>query len=303
MAPSWLRLHKGDCREVLRLHEDNSVDAVITDPPYGISEKIHADKLLNGWLTQQTPVGSGWDHLPGPSHWSAIVRTLKPGAFAVAFGSPRTFDILTVGMRLSGLEIVDSIAWLHNGGFPKNRDLGEGRGTALRPSFEPIIVAKKPTEGTLSENLAKWGTGGINIQRTGDEEVFINRWDEGAKPFGGGAGTPYHTVSSRGRWPRNVVVDEQTAEQLNTRAKYFYCVKVNQGQEKCINKHPTQKPLELMKYLCELFCPSHGVVLDPFMGSGTTGIAARDTNRRFIGIETEKPFFDLAMERLSEHSN
>jgi len=176
-----------------------------------------------------------------------------------------------------------------------------GWGTALKPAHEPIVLARKPiSEKTITDNVLKHGTGGINIDgcRVG--------------------------LSELGRFPANVIHNGLQEDW----ARYFYCPKASKkernfglidleekqysfdGRKKEIenpfqrnksvakNNHPTVKPIKLMQYLCRLITPKGGTVLDPFMGSGTTGLACEAEGFDFIGIEKEEEYFETAKARL-----
>ncbi len=175
----------------------------------------------------------------------------------------------------------------------------KGWGTALKPAHEPIVMARKPiSEKSIAENVLKHGTGGINIDgcRVGNEE----RTHKGMSSLGVMHDDDWKPkdieVTSKGRFPANVMHSG-----LNTEwARYFYCPKVSQEERNNAdtNTHPTVKPQELMKYLCRLVTPKGGTVLDPFMGSGSTGMAAKDEGFDFIGIEKEQEYFDIANARI-----
>lgn len=192
-------IYHGDCLSVLPSLEANSIDTVITDPPYGISF-----------------MGEDWDYgVPGVHFWQEIIRAAKPGAMLLAFGGTRTHHRLMTAIEDAGWEIRDCLIWLYGSGFPKsldiskaidkekliNRDIlgytinarpnrvgkktklsglqtigGEitapsstaaklwsGYGTALKPAWEPIVLAMKPLDGTFSQNAQKWGVAGINV--------------------------------------------------------------------------------------------------------------------------------------------
>lgn len=171
---------------------DNSIDAVVTDPPYGLSKQPDMNEVLRHWLNGDDYVHTGggfmgktWDSfVPGPSVWKEVFRVLKPGGYLLAFFGTRTYDLGTLAVRLAGFEIRDQIDWVYGSGFPKSLDVSkatnneqwEGWGTALKPAHEPICVARKPLAGTVAENIVQFGTGGMNIDgcRVGDE-VRINQ--------------------------------------------------------------------------------------------------------------------------------
>lgn len=259
---------QGDCREVLKQYDAETFDAVVTDPPYGLSKQPDMREVLAHWLagddyksTGGGFMGKEWDSfVPGPATWAEVFRVLKPGAHALVFAGSRTHDLMATALRLAGFEIRDTIMWLYGSGFPKSHDVAkaidkaagverevigptkgagssntnslgifndtyditaaatpaakqwDGWGTALKPAFEPVIVARKPTPLTVAANVQKYGTGAINIDGcrvpTGGESVTINRWTDGAKPFGGGAGHGYEgSENDAGRWPANIIHD------------------------------------------------------------------------------------------------
>lgn len=142
-------LHLGDCREVLRELEPESIDSCVTDPPYEL-----------GFM------GKGWDKAGvafDPTTWAEVLRVLKPGAHLLAFGGTRTYHRMACAIEDAGFEIRDSLDWIYGTGFPKSLNVGEGRGTALKPAHEPIVLARKPLIGTVAANVERFGTGAINV--------------------------------------------------------------------------------------------------------------------------------------------
>jgi len=306
-----LKIIHGDCQEIMKCFSDNSIDFVVTDPPYGIN---FLNKL--------------WDRdIPYVEIWEQCLRVCKPGSMLAAFGGSRTHHHLMIAIEKAGWEIRDCIMWIYGSGFPKSHnhfDLA-GYGTALKPAYEPIIIAMKPLEGTYKENAEKWGIGGINVDvcRIGFEEEKII---EGTK----------------GRWPANIILDEESAKMLDEQtgelrsgggnrrpngggkmfngfkpqeayfrassggaSRFFYCAKAsqkerNKGLDEKLN-HPTVKPISLMKYLLKLLAPpGDSICLDPFSGSGSTLIAARELGIRCIGIEKEEEYFKISKKRVHQ---
>lgn len=230
----------GDCRVVLATMAENSVDAVVCDPPYEL-----------GFM------GKAWDRSGvafDPATWAAVLRVAKPGAYLLAFGGTRTchriasaiedggweirdrfrfecdpetkygplWDSLDERQRMALLELLNDqidlgseLAWVYGSGFPKSKN-GPWGGTALKPAHEPIVVARKPLIGTVAANVLKHGTGALNIDgcRVPHGEQIDGRWGNGTRPggFGNvgadkGASEPCGKFSAAGRWPANVIHD------------------------------------------------------------------------------------------------
>jgi hypothetical protein len=190
-------LHLGDCLEVLRGMPDCSVDAVVTDPPYGLSF-----------------MGKKWDYdVPSVEVWAECLRVLKPGGHLLAFAGTRTQHRMAVRIEDAGFEIRDMIAWVYGSGFPKSHNLKDewqGWGTALKPALEPITVARKPLAGTVAENVLAHGTGGLNVDgcRVGTESTIRNN----NVSLGGSGNHIYGNAgacvagSHSGRWPANLIL-------------------------------------------------------------------------------------------------
>lgn len=400
------RLLLGDCRDSMRAMDAESIDAIVSDPPYGLSF-----------------MGKGWDHgVPGQDFWIEALRVAKPGAHLLAFGGTRTFHRLVVAIEDAGWEIRDCLMWVYGSGFPKSLDVSkaidkaagvkrevvgvagksgsarnsmagdfaggeclttaaatdaekawQGWGTALKPAYEPIIMARKPLTGTVAANVLRHGTGAINVDgcRVGHREE---------RPLMRAAGMGYHGSEAQGlvsdggmgRWPANILHDgsdevtglfpmsngSKTRTQQKTQdegkgtalnrmmrpegyqtpgytdagsaARFFYCAKAikadrdegcdgldahkqdetrnegdpggdnprNRGAGERSNHHPTVKPTDLMRYLCRLVTPPGGTVLDPFMGSGSTGKAATLEGFRFVGCELQPEYMAIAEARI-----
>ncbi len=283
----------GDCIEVLRAMPDCSVDAVVTDPPYGLSF-----------------MGKRWDYdVPSVEVWAECLRVLKPGGHLLAFAGTRTQHRMAVRIEDAGFEIRDMIAWVYGSGFPKSLNLKgdwQGWGTALKPALEPITVARKPLIGTVAENVLQHGTGAINVDgcRVGtDGGTKHNDGEKGTTKncYGNGLFVEFgKPVIGLGRWPANFIHDgsEEVTDLLGSAARFFYCAKASKRDRDEGNHHPTVKPTDLMRYLCRLVTPPDGTVLDPFMGSGSTGKAAVLEGFRFIGIEREEEYCEIAKARI-----
>lgn len=316
-ADDQVTLYHGDCIQVLRaddygydwnlgyrearLFADNSVDAVVCDPPYGISfmgrqwdqpGKFGSQRgdgrprggHANSRGTHDAMAAGSYDLSPAAmlnfQQWCTAwalecLRVLKPGGHMVAFGGSRTWHRLAAAIEDAGFEIRDSIAWLYGSGFPKSLDVSkaidkaagaerevvgpnrfagingsanatcygdasrpdetapatdaakqwQGWGTALKPSFEPIVVARKPLSGTVAANVLEHGTGALNIDacRVAATDTVKQRQSGRPLHFGGTNSRPFHETaaareyvpSDEGRWPTNVVLDEDQAAELD----------------------------------------------------------------------------------------
>ena len=216
--------------------------------------------------------------------------------------------------------------WVYGSGFPKSHNIAkngggeewEGWGTALKPAHEPIVLARKPLIGTIVEIVLEHGTGGLNIDgcRVETDEKLVaggNLVSHSADERTGAAlgmfqqGTENTFVQNpKGRFPANFIhdgSDEVVSLFPEESSRFFYCAKASKQEKHLgldeLNIHPTVKPVDLMKYLCRLITPPNGIVLDPFMGSGTTGIAATQEGFNFIGIEMNDEYIEIANQRIS----
>jgi DNA modification methylase len=257
-----MTLHTGNSADVLKIYSDNYFDSIVTDPPYGI-EFLKRD----------------WDNNTGAIEvWRECLRVLKPGGHLLAFSSARTYHRLATNIEDIGFEIRDQLMWLQNNNFPKSKNL-------LKPAHEPILMAMKKGKG--------------NILNTTDTKV-------------------------NGRYPANVLGD------LGDYQKYFFSPKVNRkerniglemhepitgkdvgafskGERLAVkldkmttkhNNHPTVKPVSLMKYLVTLVTPKGGKVLDPFNGSGSTGMAVKEFGGEYTGIDLDPHYIEISTKRI-----
>jgi site-specific DNA-methyltransferase (adenine-specific) len=334
---SLVDLINGDCIEEMQrlIDEGVQVDSIVTDPPYHLTSIVKRYGKPNSapakdrdGLYQRTSKGfmgqewDGGDIAFRQETWGLALKLLKPGGHLLAFSASRNYHRMAVAIEDAGFEIRDQLMWLYGSGFPKSHNLGDGWGTALKPAHEPIVMAKKSIEGTNKNNREKYGTGGINIDecRVGyvsdydkKHQADIARGQDNADNgvfFGGKGKTKASTHEPTGRFPANVMHDGSeevvsgfpNAKEENSVSRFFYSPKASKSDKGKNNTHPTVKPQELMKYLCRLVTPEGGTVLDPFMGSGSTGIAAKEEGFKFIGIEKEKEYFKICQDRIKESS-
>ena len=255
-----INLINDDCLTVLQTLDTNSVDSIVTDPPYGISF-----------------LGNDWDYeLPSYAIWEQCLRVLKPGGHLFSFSSARTYHRLAVSIEDAGFEIRDQIMWVYGQGMPK--------GGNLKPAHEPICIARKPGKGKLN----------VDECRIPLAEGEVKPWAVGEYSTDTTVGSIRPTMRTpdkhpESRYPANFIHDGIEEKW----GRFFYCAKDRTGI-----KHPTVKPIKLMEYLVRLATQPGGIVVDPFMGSGSTGVAAINQGYQFIGIEKDADYFELAKERV-----
>jgi DNA modification methylase len=211
LAREGVTLIQGDSRVEMAKMKECSIDAIVTDPPYGLSEGLDVSQLLGHWMdgTEYEGTKAGfmekdWDScVPSPGLWREALRVLKPGGYCLAFGGSRTAHLTQLSLQLAGFDIRDTLVWHHVQGLPKSRSLGHALGhesnstvgTALAPCHEPIVIARKPLgRGVSNEaNALRWqGVGGFNI--------------DGAR-----VGTAQTSASGPpGRWPKNALLSHSS---------------------------------------------------------------------------------------------
>lgn len=327
----------GNSADILPLFKDCSFDSLITDPPAGInligldwdSDKGGRDQWIH-WLTQimcecnriLKPGAHGliWA-LPRTSHWTATaledagfeIRDIITHVFASGF--PKS---VAIDKAIRKIDIPAAESWT-------------GWGTALKPSNEHWILVRKPiAENNVSNNILKFGTGALNIDEsrvpTSDKISSTQNIDLKHASYlsqrKGRSPTSFYQQHSMGRFPANTLftsIDLTNANHSELDATntiglpflryfktfqennpYFYCSKAAKKEKGDGNTHPTVKPLKLMKYLCKLITPTKCRVLDPFMGSGTTGLAAIQEGFQFTGIEKNARYYAIAESRLNQ---
>ena len=281
-----MQILNGDSEEILKTLDDNSLDCLITDPPYGMgnTSSKNVEDCLRAWTSGEswTPKGKGfmnksWDSwVPPPSLWKEVYRVLKPGAHGLVFASSRTQDLMSISLRLAGFEVRDTLMYLYGSGFPKSHNVSlaidkkfghpnrgraiptasqyqasdveeknkltsnpveeyqakcpeaekwEGWGTALKPAYEPIIMIRKPPEGSIADNVMTWGVGAINIDDTrvqydNSENIDFTQMHEQKTASYKESGWTGHIAKvgskiqmhkPKGRFPANVILDEEAA--------------------------------------------------------------------------------------------
>lgn len=290
--------------------KNESIHCVVTDPPYGINLE-------------------SWDTMPDKTIWKDCYRVLKPGGFLLCFSSIQFLHLFTTDILEAGFNFKDTLNWVFlNGRVPpinadkvidnylgltrpengsykyspgvpnsKKKDTykkvnlktsasekskaWEGFGSGLKTAYEPILMVQKPFKN-LAENILNHNVGSLNIDATriayDEKEINVG-----------------HNPHPKGRVMANIIQDEN----FGNYQKFFFVGKVRDSK-KTGNIHSTVKPVTLMECLIELVSLENQIVLDPFMGSGSTGVAASNLNRSFIGYEkdTDKGYFKIAQNRI-----
>mgnify|MGYP001162558153 FL=1 len=281
MSSNDYQILTGNCEQVLSSYGENFFHSCITDPPYGMGM-------------------DHWDHsVPDVDIWREVYRTLRPGAFCLAFCSPELYHRLACNVEDAGFVIKDQIMWMTTTKMAKHN--------RLKPAHEPIVVGQKPYEGSLKDNHEKWGCGLIDVDNTrvpwekeppkGWVKGGANRRTFGREGNTTGTGKEYGTTDANpaGRYPMNIIGEVEHEHQ-----KYFYAPRATRKEKGSDNDHPTVKPVSLMEYLIKIYSPVGSTVLDPFCGSGTTGVAAKKQHRNFVGIDLSDHYTEIARQRVTD---
>ena len=332
----------GNNIDILKTYEDNSFDAIVTDPPYGIAflgkdwDSKKATETTSK-LVALSNLPSGMKHTSLADdlefqYWMRDIflecnRVLKPGGHLLAFSAARTYHHMAMAAQTAGFEIRDQLMWLYGSGFPKAQKIDgfDGWKTALKPAHEPIVMARKPLAGTHKQNMEQWGVGALNIDASRIPAQDKSKFPEGEYTTDTTVGSIRPTTrtadeNTDSRFPSNVLGEVEGYQ------KFFYCPKVSRSERhagfdvkientrprgeafgdsnlldenKTGNNHPTVKPVELMKYLIKLVTPKGGKVLDPFNGSGSTGMAAVELGYDYVGCELDPDYVEIANKRIA----
>lgn len=286
-----VQIFNEDCQSGLKRLDDESVDFIVTDPPYFIdgmgsewndatlSKKANKSGVIGG-----LPIGMKFDRMQGVKLQNFMnplaiefFRVLKPGGFCVVFSQARLYHRMAMSLDLAGFEIRDMLAWKYEGQakafsqihfIKKDKHLSKSQKESLinemqylktpqlKPRIEPMVLAQKPKIGTFVQNYQMYKLGLIDSKESLD-----------------------------GGFPSNVMEISKHERQKDNTEKI---------------EHLTQKPIKLISHLIRLFTQEGQIVLDPFFGSGSHGIAALENNRKFIGFEIEKKYFDIAQKRINQ---
>jgi site-specific DNA-methyltransferase (adenine-specific) len=294
-----------DCMVELQKLEDNSIDCVITDPPYFI------DKLDNNWSSNQVSSdikNSHIKHLPKGMKFDKsqvknlydyylelsklLFKKMKPGAYFLSFSSPRLYHAIAMSCEIAGFEIRDMINWTYTQSMPKGMSIThiiekmkipeeekkqlieeykDYKTPQIRSCFEPICVAMKPLgKLTFIQNEINFKTGLLDFS----QKVGIDN----------------------DRVPANIITTEEYNDSYD---KNFLVSKPSKSEKGENNTHITVKPIALIEHLIKLFSKKGALVVDPFLGSGTTALACKNTGRKCLGIELNAEYYEICLSRCS----
>lgn len=303
-------LYLGDANDIVPLI--SQVDAVVADPPYGI------DFANQHWDSE----------VPETGFWQKVSSVMKPGAHLLSFAAPRTYHLACTEIANANFEIRDQVIWMFGGAMATSHNMGK--------AIDRMLGAKREVIGRQNQVYAATKFHGQNRHKTSfdiksDVPVTVeaaqwNEWGNGLKTahepivmarkrviggsvaanvlrFGTGALNIGECRAAGGRHPANIITDGETDCFPNGEHRFFYCAKASKKERNInglLNDHPTVKPLALMHHLVTLVTQPGGTVLDPFMGSGSTGVAAIQCGFKFIGIERDPAYFEIAVARLQD---
>lgn len=348
----------GDSFKLLDNYKDNYFTSCITDPQYGLSKildmetylrlflvdienynpnKIDRDKFKNivgnhGFMNME------WDNMiPLPSHWKKLYNKMMPGSNLLVFTSPKTFDLVSVSLKLAGFKMKDTIMWVYATGMTHGQKIDgmidrkyggdnnissdfKGYGTDLKPAHEPILCFMKPNDDSYAKNAKNHGISGLNIDKTrvGDKqrypsnliihdsgliEEYFPYTKSGKMKSSHNRSTDGSNRGIYGKYSKDHPLKETYGDEGSS-SRFFkkicYYKKPSRkerdmGLDGGENTHITIKPISLLEYLVDLVTqPNNNVIIDPFMGSGTTGIACKNRNIDFVGMEIVEEYFKIA---------
>lgn len=296
----------GECVEMMKKIPANSIDMVCTDPPYfldGLGDNWNKESLDNkgsSAVVGNLPKGMKFDRKQSKKFnefyakvSSEVYRILKPGGAFISFSSPRLYHSMAMAIEDAGFEIRDMLGWIYTQSqvkafsqdhiIEKDKSLTTEQKTKLKemcnnwktlqlkPAIEPMCLAVKPIEGRYIDNFQKYGTGLMN--------------------------TSEETKTEGGFFPSNIITTDKVEESMD---RVFLVSKPNKTEKGDYNTHLSVKPVSLISHLVKLFTKENAIVLDPFMGSGTTAVACVQTKRRYVGFDINKEYIKITDRRIKD---
>ena len=305
-------VYLGNCIALFKSMASSSVDMICTDPPYFLDglgsdwSKKAIDKKGSSSVVGNLPKGMKFDRNQSKQFREFYLtvsqeayRVLKPGGVFISFSSPRLYHAMTIAIEDAGFEIRDMLGWVYTQSQVKafsqdhiiNKDKSltdeekskileqckDTRTMQLKPAIEPMCLAVKPVEGRLVDNYVKYGTGLMHV----DDETKVGMNENGEQIM----------------FPANIMTTEMSWEAID---RVFLVPKPTKKEKGDYNSHLSVKPVSLISHLIKLFTKKDAIVVDPFMGSGTTAVACRITDRNYIGFELNQEYIDITKKRLAE---
>jgi len=300
------KIFHAECIEMMQKIPDSSIDMVCTDPPYFL------DGLGNDWNKQtldnkgssaivgNLPKGMRFDRNQSKKFnefyskvSSEVYRILKPGGAFISFSSPRLYHSMAMAIEDAGFEIRDMLGWIYTQSqvkaFSQNHIIendkkmnpeqkqalkdacNNWKTPQLKPAIEPMCLAVKPIEGRYIDNFQKYGTGLMN--------------------------TSEETKTGEGFFPSNIITTDNIEESMD---RVFLVSKPNKKEKGEYNTHLSVKPVSLIAHLLKLFSKEGAIILDPFMGSGTTAVACIQSKRKYIGFDINTEYIKITEKRIEE---
>lgn len=300
------KIFHAECIEMMQKIPDSSIDMVCTDPPYFL------DGLGNDWNKQtldnkgssaivgNLPKGMRFDRNQSKKFnefyskvSSEVYRILKPGGAFISFSSPRLYHSMAMAIEDAGFEIRDMLGWIYTQSqvkaFSQNHIIendkkmnpeqkqalkdacNNWKTLQLKPAIEPMCLAVKPIEGRYIDNFQKYGTGLMN--------------------------TSEETKTGEGFFPSNIITTDNIEESMD---RVFLVSKPNKKEKGEYNTHLSVKPVSLIAHLLKLFSKEGAIILDPFMGSGTTAVACIQSKRKYIGFDINTEYIKITEKRIEE---
>lgn len=299
----------GECVEMMKKIPSNSIDMVCTDPPYfldGLGDDWNKERLDSkgpSAVVGNLPKGMKFDRSQSKKFnefyskvSSEVYRILKPGGAFISFSSPRLYHSMAMAIEGVGFEIRDMLGWIYTQSqvkafsqdhiIEKDKSLNaeqkkqmketcnNWKTPQLKPAIEPMCLAVKPIEGRYIDNFQKYGTGLMN--------------------------TSEETKTGEGFFPSNIITTDKVEESMD---RVFLVSKPNKTEKGDYNTHLSVKPVSLISHLIKLFTKEGAIVLDPFMGSGTTAIACVQSKRSYVGFDINKEYIKITERRIKDSTS
>jgi len=287
----------GDSAVVLKTFDPEAIDATVTDPPYGLGTKQPMAEDIASYLHDGSKLDHGgdfmgrdWD-IPSVPLWREVYRVMKPGGILMAFAGTRTLDLMAAGIAAAGFTYVGVLSWCYGQGFPKSLNIDKAI-DKMKGATREVVGHREGGFGNKHEDvtfsLGDWTpTGGNDISQATPEAAKWEGWGTALKPA----------------WEPILVFSKGPTDWRMPLVPFLYSAKASKGEttlEGLVeNNHPTKKPVDVMAWLVRLSeVPKEGVVLDPFLGSGTTAVACAELRVGYVGIERDDHFVEISRKRV-----